>query len=129
MVEMLVAAKADVNAKMLSGVAVDWTPLHAAAACGHTPIARLLIDNGADVNARVAGRSYSGHTPLHLAAAFSRRAVVELLISRGADVNAKTTAGFFTLARTPLDLADDASVREVLMRHGGKPARPAGPKM
>ena len=39
-------------------------PLHCAAACGHTPVAKQLIALGADVSASDA----DGWTPLHLAA-------------------------------------------------------------
>jgi hypothetical protein len=47
-VELLLASKADVNAKSKNG----WTPLHEAAANGYKDVAELLLANKADVNAK-----------------------------------------------------------------------------
>ncbi|MGB8888672.1 MAG: ankyrin repeat domain-containing protein [Candidatus Korobacteraceae bacterium] len=47
--ELLIANKADVNAKNNRG----WTPLDQAAFGGHTDVARLLLANNADVNAKI----------------------------------------------------------------------------
>jgi ankyrin repeat protein len=58
-IELLIAAGADVNAK---GIA-EWTPLHNAAYNGHKEIVELLIEKGADVNAK----DEDGGTPLDLA--------------------------------------------------------------
>jgi ankyrin repeat protein len=75
----LIAAGAHVPS--VSRNSLKNTPLHAAAAAGHAPIALLLITRGADVNARDSG----GHTPLHIAAENGLADVVEALLDRGAD--------------------------------------------
>ncbi len=61
------------------------TPLHAAAAEGHTDILSLLIDHGADLKAR----ELSGNTPLHRAAWNARLEAGEYLLNRGADIDAR----------------------------------------
>jgi ankyrin repeat protein len=109
-VELLLANKADVNAKTRVGL----TPLMFAV---HTNIARLLLDRGADVNAR---DNRSRWTALHLAAAFGRTNMVELLLANGADVNAVDVNG-----RAPLYYAEchgHVDVAELLRQHGGKDA-------
>ena len=74
------------------------TPLHDAAAYGHTEVAELLLAKGADVNAKADGQG--GATPL-LAAAFNGwRDTAELLLAKGADINAKDLHG-----STPLFMA------------------------
>lgn len=55
---------------------LGWTPLHMAAAKGHTLIARFLIDQGARLNSR----DNDNMTPLHCAAGDLRTDVVELLL-------------------------------------------------
>src|ERR1022692_1624019 len=77
-VELLLAKKADVNARDNDGE----TPLHRALA--HQDVAHVLIAKGADVNAR----DNDAETPLHRAHA--RQDVAHVLIAKGADVNAKT---------------------------------------
>jgi ankyrin repeat protein len=57
-VELLLANKADVNAKSNGG----WTPLHEAAMSGHKEVAGLLLANKAEVNAK----DNKGETPLHM---------------------------------------------------------------
>ena len=65
-VELLIAAGADVNAKADNGS----TPLHKAASGGHKEIVELLIAKGADVNVKIVHPNASfhpwndGHTPL-----------------------------------------------------------------
>ena len=58
-VELLVDAGADVNAKSEKGT----TPLHYATVFGHREVAELLIAKGSDVNAK----SQDGYTPLDFA--------------------------------------------------------------
>ncbi len=56
------------------------TPLSVAAWCGHTGIAKLLLDSGAEVNAR----DQYGWTPLREAEVSDRRPVIDLLRQCGA---------------------------------------------
>ena len=60
-VELLLANKAEVNAKDNDGV----TPLHCGGVSGHKDVAELLLANKAEVNAK----DNDGGTPLHMAAA------------------------------------------------------------
>ena len=52
---------------------------------------------------------------LHYAAQLGHKETVELLIAEGADVNAKDFGG-----TTPLDMADDKEIADLLRKHGGK---------
>jgi len=107
-VELLLANKADVNAKTKIGM----TPLQVALAFSsnarpaasqqgltntdYEGIAELLIAKGADVTSRNNG----GMTVLHYAASAGFTNLIKELLDRKADVNAKDRNG-----RTPLDLA------------------------
>ena len=83
-VELLLAHKADVNARLQDG----WTPLHAAASKGIKAIAELLLKAGADVNAKTGTArprsTRSQNAPPELA---------ELLLANKADPNAKDKNG------------------------------------
>ena len=70
-VELLLASKAEVNAKNNDG----FTPLHYAAYKGHKDVVKLLLASKAEVNAK----SNEGYTPLHYAAASGHKDVVQLL--------------------------------------------------
>ena len=84
-VEVLVAAGADVNAR-------------------NPAVIRTLVTAGADVNAR---SKYDG-TPLHWAAQFSNDpAVIEVLLEAGADADVLDTRG-----KTPWDYAQDNEALE-----------------
>uniref|UniRef100_A0A914H1N2 Non-specific serine/threonine protein kinase n=1 Tax=Globodera rostochiensis TaxID=31243 RepID=A0A914H1N2_GLORO len=61
------------------------TPLHHAAAGGHTKCAELLLRSGADVDA-VAGLQDTVKTPLGLASSLGHSDVVELLVKSGSDL-------------------------------------------
>ena len=120
-VELLLANKAEVNAKANDGT----TPLHAAAAGGHKDVAELLLANNADVNAR----NNKGETPLHRVLALAtdsrykpetelgkrNQDMVELLVASNADVNAKDNNG-----STPLDnpAANFRDFGNLLRQHG-----------
>jgi ankyrin repeat protein len=60
------------------------TPLHQAAAFGHSGVVAVLLKHGADVNARDA---LSGYTPLMRAVIEQRAGVARQLIAAGAKVN------------------------------------------
>jgi ankyrin repeat protein len=83
--ELLLANKADVNAKDRGGE----TPLHAAAHAGSKDVAEVLLANKADVNAK----NDDGRTPLHAAAIDGRKDVAEVLLANKADVNSKDKQG------------------------------------
>ncbi|XP_074548394.1 ankyrin repeat domain-containing protein 66 [Halichoeres trimaculatus] len=71
---------------------VDWsskTPLHWAAAKGHTETARILIEHGA----RPCLRTEYGWTAAHFAAEFGRLAVLRLLHSLHAPIDKKDFCG------------------------------------
>ena len=57
-------------------------------------------------------------TPLHNAAFGDYKEIVELLISKGVDVNAMSNDASGN--QTPLDLAQDKEVADLLRKHGGK---------
>ncbi|HAM40163.1 MAG TPA: hypothetical protein DCP69_02185 [Candidatus Omnitrophica bacterium] len=151
--ELLLAAKADVNAKANAG----WTALHWAAYGRNTPMAELLLRNKADVNARnsvgytplhwaawrnskalvelllahkadVNAADHDRRTPLHYAVLWSSKEVVQTLIAHNADVNAKATADVLPTgnAITPLDVADRYGIwasAELLRQHGARRER------
>jgi ankyrin repeat protein len=83
--ELLLANKADVNAKTKGG----WTVLHLAARDGNKDVVELLLTHKADVNAA----SDFGITPLHLAAREGHKDVAELLLANKAKVNIKDNQG------------------------------------
>jgi ankyrin repeat protein len=95
--EYLIKAGARVNSPSQNKMRV--TPLHSAAAGGHTAIVKLLLQNGADPNAREDG----DFTPLHAAAQNGDADSVRSLLFEGADANAKTAEG-----KTPMDYAVEA---------------------
>jgi len=110
MAELLLANKADVNAKNLQ----NETPLNVAAFTGQTDVAELLIGNRADVN----NKNKMGDTPLHWAAANGKKDFVDLLLANRATVNAENNSGV-----TPLDCAVSNGhevVAELLRQHGAR---------
>jgi ankyrin repeat protein len=72
------------------------TPLHSAAAGGHTRIVKLLLKHSADPNARQQG----DFTPLHAAAQNGEPDMIRVLLFHGADAEARTSEG-----KTPIDYA------------------------
>ncbi len=94
--------------------------LHVAVSYAKPPMLKLLLDRGADVNVKHQGVGRSaGSNALHVAARLRRDdkplEMAKLLIEGGIDVNATTLEG-----KTPLDLATDPRIRELLERHGAR---------
>jgi ankyrin repeat protein len=98
--KLLLAAKADVNAKNAAdATALIWSVTDIAKV-------RLLLDAGADVNAR----SKKGRTPLLIAASnFGSIDIVRLLLAKGADPKATSESGY-----TALQAAAGAEDHEML---------------
>lgn len=82
-----------------------WTPLHFAAAHGHTDIVKYLLANKAVIEAK----DKYGETPLQLAAYNGQTKAAELLLASNADVNAQSKSG-----EAPLDLAAGAGHIELV---------------
>jgi len=71
----------------------DYTPLHYAAASGHTKVASRLYGKGAAKDAR----NIDLRTPLHLAAEQGHPVLTKFLLSKGADVEARDKYGWSPL--------------------------------
>ncbi len=101
--EYLVGAGARVNSPSTNTLKV--TPLHSAAASGHSAIVKLLLDNNADPNVTQQG----DFTPLHAAAQNGNVNSIRDLLLNGADAHAKSTEG-----KTALDYATEAGKTEAV---------------
>lgn len=106
-VRRLLDAGANANASDDFGV----TPLHYAAAMGHSELLELLIARGANINAR----SKEGVSPLYVAADRGGAEATRLLISHGADVNVRTRSNYTPL--TPAATNGDLAMVELLIEH------------
>jgi len=99
-VKKLIAAGSKIDSKNH----YEASPLHLAAANGHTEVAQLLISAGANKEAQTSDNSwdwtYKKYTPLHMAAQNGHTEVAQLLISAGANKEAQTTR-----KQTPLHCA------------------------
>jgi hypothetical protein len=93
---MLIAAGANVNARLSSGITVL---MYACGEYDNASVIDILIKSGADVHAK----ARDGGTALHDAALWGNIGAAKLLIAAGADVNAKGHSG-----TTPIDFAKDA---------------------
>ncbi|KAL5487196.1 hypothetical protein EMCRGX_G019771 [Ephydatia muelleri] len=87
---------------------LQYTPLHEAAANGHTSLVDLLVTCGADINCRSKG----GHTPLHLAAKWGHSETVQILLRYKADLS--LTDGFGKTAKQVAEANSKGSVVRVL---------------
>lgn len=105
--ELLLACKADVNAKRQDGD----TPLHCAVSYGNEDLVKLLLANKANANAK----NWSGLTPLHYAFGEDIE-VVKLLLASNADVNAKDKSGA-TLLHYAAARDNDLKLAELLLSH------------
>lgn len=95
----------------------NTTPLHLAAAHGHTAAASILLSHGAPI----AQLSKSHGTPLHAAARHGHTDTVRLLLSSGAEIDAQTSA---PTRQTPLQLAaaaDHEDTLRLLLLRGADP--------
>ncbi|XP_049945328.1 CARD- and ANK-domain containing inflammasome adapter protein-like [Schistocerca serialis cubense] len=101
--EML-AAGADVGARVKGLLGDSCTALHVAAGEGHVTAASCLVGAGAEVDART---SVYHWTPLHLAAESGHAGVVRLLVGASADPNARDWWG-----QTPLHRAAERGEAE-----------------
>ena len=93
---------------------LQYTPLHEAAANGHTSLVDLLVTCGADINCRSKG----GHTPLHLAAKWGHSETVQILLRYKADLS--LTDGFRKTAKQVAEANSKGSVVRVLYSEGNK---------
>lgn len=108
--ELLIAARADVNAPAAHGV----TPLFASASVGSDAIVHALFAAGASIDTP---RSVDGATALAVAAEAGRESMVDLLCLLGANVNVR----LYGCGATPLHLAAQnghVGVAQVLHGYG-----------
>lgn len=89
-VQLLLAAKVDVNSKDIWGA----TPL-SLAACNHedNKIMELILAHGASIECQ----NNDGFRPLHYAAYYNRPASLRILLDRSANINAATKSGMTAL--------------------------------
>ena len=88
--------------------------LSAAAERGHEHVVRRLLEAGADPNLSEGPNCPRGHA-LWAACRHGHRAIAELLLAAGADPNAEVES-----SGTPTSAAEDADLRALLYRHGGR---------
>lgn len=121
-VKLLIDKGADVNGSVSQGYLVDYRPLAAAAGRGDVAIMKLLLDKGAEIDAAPPRGTFAGYSALHAVAGGGHAEAVQLLLEREAAVNPTTGEKNSKGGKTPLDLAKDERVRQLLVKYGGKPA-------
>ena len=95
-----------------TSLVLGLTPLMIASSCGHVDIVDALIQAGADVNKQ---ESHFGFTPLAFAERGSKlSSVTESLLMYGAHPNVIADNN------TPLDVANEETIRELLISYGGQ---------
>jgi len=91
---------------------ISAVPLHFAACNGHTNAVQLLIEYGADVNIKTSPRN---STSLHFSSEQGHIHIVKILLDNGAHINEISDR-----VNTPLDLAKNDDVKQLLIAYGGK---------
>lgn len=99
-VQVMLAAGADVNAKMIRG----WTPLMVAAKYDNTDCMNLLIQKQANVNLV----DDKGNTALMIAVTGRRLAAVRLLLKNNAETSIKNSSGLDALSIARLSGFEEA---------------------
>lgn len=107
-VELLLAAGADINAKNKQGE----TMLYSASAGNHMDVIQILIDAGIDVNSK----STESNTALMLAASEGHSKIVKVLLAAGADHKVKEEKGGKT-AHSMAEGMGFTKVVEILRAH------------
>ena len=113
-VELLLAAHADPNAKPVDAPGFYATPLRLALRQGNLRMAEDLVASGA----RVDGRGNAGRTALYDEVRDRHLDAIRLLIQAGADVNIRDNKGV-----SPLDYAISSSTEDtiaLLLAHGAR---------
>ena len=91
---------------------IGLTPLMVVSSCGHVDIVDVLIQAGADANKQ---ESHLGLTPLFFAVRGSKlSSIIETLLMYGAHPNVIADNS------TPLDVANEETIRELLISYGGQ---------
>lgn len=99
--------KRDLEIKDMQGA----TALHIAAANAYEEVLEFLLENDADVDVV----DKDGWKPIHAAACWGNEKAIELLVEHGSDLESRTPYG-----EAPLDLCDDADVRQFIIDLKGK---------
>ncbi len=86
-----------------------WTPLHVAAVCDKTELAKLLIAHGVDISIK---EEIYGATPLHIAAVCGFSKIAKMLLNNKASLaNVQDRCG-----NTPLHVTSNREIAEALLQ-------------
>ena len=102
--QILIDAGADVN----KIDAIGQTPLMDASYNGYLDFVKLLLDNSAVIN----NSCDLGYTPLHYSVLSENHELVKYLLENGANPHTKNK-----YSRTPLEIAKDESIKELLRKY------------